>query len=144
MGHESDCSLRRRWVAVNVLAAEPHLALAGAGECCQEAEQGGFAGAIWAIEQNGVSRLNAQLNLCQRCEVAKILGNLLEFESGLRCTFHMPPFSVWFHGVTETGGRVLVRLWHHRVWFLQLDPSIDSFHLVAAIALIHRERLRCG
>ena len=69
---------------------------------------------------------------------------LLEFESGLRCTFYMPRFAVWFHGITETGGRVLVRLWHHRVWYVRLDSSIDSFHLVAAIALIHRERLRHG
>jgi len=69
---------------------------------------------------------------------------LLEFENGLPCTFFMPSFSVWFHGTTETGGRIWVLRWHHRVWLVRLDSSIDTFHLVAAIAFIHRERLRHG
>ena len=69
---------------------------------------------------------------------------LLEFESGLRCTFRMPLFTVWFKGTSETGGRILVRLWQHRIWFVRLDSSINNFHLVAAIAFIHRERLRHG
>ena len=68
----------------------------------------------------------------------------LEFENGLRCTFRMPLFTVWFGGTTETGEQILVRMWHHRVWFLRLDSSINNFHLVAAIAFIHRERLRHG
>ena len=66
----------------------------------------------------------------------------LEFDGGLRCTFYMPRGTVWFHGKTETGGRILVRLWQHRVWPVLLDSSIDDFHLVAASAFIHRERLR--
>jgi len=69
---------------------------------------------------------------------------LLEFENEQRCTFWMPRFTIWFHGMTETGGHVLVRLWHHRVWLVRVDSNIDAFHLVAAIALIHRERLRHG
>ncbi len=68
----------------------------------------------------------------------------IEFESGFRCTFYMPRFAVWFPGIAETGGRVLVRVWHHRVWFVRLDSSINAFHLVAAMAFIHRERLRSG
>lgn len=69
---------------------------------------------------------------------------LLGFESGLRCTFRMPLFTILFRGTTETGGQILVRLWQHRVWLVRLDASIDSFHLVAAIAFMHRERLRHG
>jgi len=69
---------------------------------------------------------------------------LLEFESGLRCTFSMPLFTVWFRGTTETGGRILVRLWQHRIWLVRLDSKINDFYLVAAIAFIHRERLRHG
>ncbi len=53
-------------------------------------------------------------------------------------------FTLWFHGTTKTGGRVRVLRWHHRVWLVRLDSSIDTFHLVAAIAFIHRERLRHG
>jgi hypothetical protein len=68
----------------------------------------------------------------------------LEFESGLRCTFYMPRFTVWFLGMTETSGRFLVQLFAHRVWMVGVDRTIDSFHLVAAIAFIHRERLRCS
>jgi hypothetical protein len=68
----------------------------------------------------------------------------LELESGLRCSFLVPPFTVWFHGIVDGGGRILIRLWHHRVWLAQLDSSINDFYLVAAIALIHRERLRNG
>jgi hypothetical protein len=67
---------------------------------------------------------------------------VLEFEGGLRCTFYMPRGTVWFHGKTETGGRILVNLRQHRVWVVFLDSSIDKFWLVAALAFIHRERLR--
>jgi len=69
---------------------------------------------------------------------------LLEFENGFRCTFSMPLFTVWFKGASETGGRILVRLWQHRIWFVRLDSTINSFHLIAAIAFLHRERLRHG
>ena len=68
----------------------------------------------------------------------------IEFESGLRCTFCLPLFTVWFRGKTETGERILVRLWGHRTWFVRLDPKINNFQLLAAIAFIHRERLRHG
>jgi hypothetical protein len=69
---------------------------------------------------------------------------LLEFESGLRCTFRMPLFTVRFQGSSESGGRFFVRLWQHRIWFVRLDSSINIFHLVATIAFIHRDRLRQG
>ena len=69
---------------------------------------------------------------------------LLEFENGFRCTFSMPLFTVWFKGTSETGGRILIRLWQHRIWFVRLDSTINSFHLIAAIAFLHRERLRHG
>lgn len=69
---------------------------------------------------------------------------LLEFESGLRCVFYLPPFTVLFHGIADTGERILVQRWHHQVWLVGIDSSIDSFPLVAAIVFIHRERLRHG
>jgi hypothetical protein len=69
---------------------------------------------------------------------------ILEFETGLRCTFHMPFFTVWFRGVSETGGHILVRLRQHRAWLVRLDSNINSLYLVAALAFIHRERLRHG
>ncbi len=68
----------------------------------------------------------------------------LEFEGGLRCIFWIPRFTVWFHGETDTGGGILVRMWHHRMWLVGLDSNIDNFWLVAAFAFIHRERLRSG
>jgi hypothetical protein len=68
----------------------------------------------------------------------------LEFEGGLRCTFRMPLFTIWFKGTVETGGQFLVQLWQHRVWLVRIDSNINSFPLVAAIAFMHRERLRHG
>ena len=69
---------------------------------------------------------------------------LLAFESGLRCTFCMPRLTVCFLGKTESGGQILVESRAHRVWMVGIDRSIDSLPLVAAIAFIHRERLRHG
>ena len=55
----------------------------------------------------------------------------------------MPLFTVYFKGWSETGGKVFVRVETHNTWFLQIDEGRDSPQLLAALAFIHRERLRC-
>ena len=68
----------------------------------------------------------------------------LNFADGSRWTFHMPLFTVFFSGVSGSGGAsVRVRLDSHNVWYVLVDPGHDSVHLVSALAFIHRERLRC-
>jgi len=67
----------------------------------------------------------------------------LDFASGERWTFHMPMFTIYFKGWSETGGKVFVRIETHNTWFLQIDEGRDSPQLLAALAFIHRERLRC-
>jgi hypothetical protein len=68
----------------------------------------------------------------------------LEFADHSKWTFHMPLFTVIFRGKSETGGRIQVRLRTHNVWYVLIDPDADSPQLVAALAFIHRERLRCN
>lgn len=68
----------------------------------------------------------------------------LDFAGGPKWTFHMPLFTVSFKGVSDAGARIRVRLWSHNVWYALIDTSADSPRLVAALAFIHRERLRCG
>jgi hypothetical protein len=98
----------------------------------------GFPSAIYQINEGD--------RLIGTIQLRGFLSNkfFLEFASGLRCSFHMPLFTVLFKGSSETGGQILVRLWQHRVWFVRLDSIINNFHLVAAMAFIHRERLRRG
>jgi hypothetical protein len=67
----------------------------------------------------------------------------LDFTSGERWSFHMPPFTIYFKGWSATGGKVFVRLDAHNTWHLQIDEGHDSPQLLAALAFIHRERLRC-
>jgi hypothetical protein len=67
----------------------------------------------------------------------------LDFVGQPKWTFHMPLFSVFFRGQSETGARVQVRLKTHNVWYAKVDADADSFRLAAAMAFIHRERLRC-
>jgi hypothetical protein len=68
----------------------------------------------------------------------------LDFAGGPKWTFHMPLFTVYFKGVSDAGARIRVRLWSHNVWYALIDTGVDSPRLVAALAFIHRERLRCG
>ena len=67
----------------------------------------------------------------------------LEFAGGPKWTFQMPLFTVVFKGVSETGAKVRVRLWTHNIWYVEIDAAADRPQLVAALAFIHRERLRC-
>ena len=68
----------------------------------------------------------------------------LDFASGEKWTFHMPLFTVYFKGQSDTGGKVFVRVETHNTWFMQIDEGQDSPQLLAALAFIHRERLRCN
>jgi len=67
----------------------------------------------------------------------------LDFASGSKWNFSMPLFSVFFSAMSDDGTRVRVRLWSHNVWYALLNPGLENPHLVAALAFIHRERLRC-
>ncbi len=55
----------------------------------------------------------------------------------------MPLFTVYFKGWNVRGDKVLVRLETHNTWLLQIDDRRDSPQLLAALAFIHREHLRC-
>lgn len=66
----------------------------------------------------------------------------LEFNSGLKWNFHMPLFSVFYKGISETGAEIRVRLLRHDTWHVQIAPSLNNLHLIAGLALIHRERQR--
>ena len=67
----------------------------------------------------------------------------LAFDGGEMWTFHLPLFSVFFTGATPNGGQILVRLWSHNTWQVRISAGNDSPRLLAALAFIHRERLRC-
>ena len=43
----------------------------------------------------------------------------LEFTSGEKWTFHMPLFTIYFKGWSDTGGKFFVRLETHNSWLLQ-------------------------
>jgi hypothetical protein len=68
----------------------------------------------------------------------------LDFANGQRWVFRMPLFTVNFGGLSETGAKIRARLWTHNVWYVLIDTNADSPQLVAALAFIHRERLRCN
>jgi hypothetical protein len=66
----------------------------------------------------------------------------LEFHSGSEWTFYIPLFSVHYKAISDGGAEVLVRLFRHDEWYLLFPPGLDSLHLVAALAFIHKERQR--
>ncbi len=68
----------------------------------------------------------------------------LAFTDGQQWTFHMPLFTVMFKGASKGGDAVRVRLWSHNVWYVAIDSEADDLRLIAALAFIHRERLRCN
>lgn len=66
----------------------------------------------------------------------------LNFANGQKWIFRMPLFTVRFGGLSETGEKILVGVRTHNIWYVSIDANIDSPQLVAALAFIHRERLR--
>lgn len=66
----------------------------------------------------------------------------LAFVNGQNWVFRMPLFTVIFGGRSDSGNEIRVSLWSHNIWYAFIDPSVDNAQLVAALAFIHRERLR--
>lgn len=66
----------------------------------------------------------------------------LHFANGQKWIYHMPLFTVIFKGTSEAGGQIHVRLRTHQVWQIWVTPESDTPELIAAIAFLHRERLR--
>jgi hypothetical protein len=66
----------------------------------------------------------------------------LDFSNGQKWVFREPLFTVNFGGWSETGEKIRVRLRSHNIWYVLIDAKVDSPQLVAALAFIHRERLR--
>jgi hypothetical protein len=54
----------------------------------------------------------------------------------------MPLFTVSFEGWSEAGEKIRVRIRTHNIWYVLIDTNVDSPQLAAALAFIHRERLR--
>lgn len=105
-------------------------------ECCRVKLERKWALAQFVMIENG-------LPVCT-IRQRSILRNkfTLDFTNGQKWIFHEPLFAVNFSGLSETGEKIRVRLWSHNVWYAQVDAKIDSPQLGAALAFIHRERLR--
>lgn len=68
----------------------------------------------------------------------------LEFSNGQKWVFRMPLFTINFSGISENGEKIQARLRAHETWYVLIDVVADNPQLVAALAFIHRERLRFG
>ncbi len=66
----------------------------------------------------------------------------LMFENAQNWVFKMPLFTVRFRGHSDSGKDMQVRMRSHNGWYVLVDPSADNPQLVAALAFLHRERLR--
>jgi hypothetical protein len=66
----------------------------------------------------------------------------LNFSNGQKWVFKMPLFTVSFGGWSEEGEKIRVRIRTHNIWYVLIDTNVDSPQLAAALAFIHRERLR--
>jgi hypothetical protein len=97
-----------------------------------------WASAQFALLENGL----------QVCTIKQrsLLRNkyTLAFVNGEHWVFTMPLFTVAFRGVSDAGKEIHVRLGSHNIWWALIDPSADQPQLVAAIAFIHLESLRCN
>lgn len=66
----------------------------------------------------------------------------LTFATGTNWRFGMGLFSVGFGGYSDQAKFVRVRVRSHNLWQVLVDPAADNPQLVAALAFLHRERLR--
>ncbi len=66
----------------------------------------------------------------------------LDFADGRKWLFRIPLFGVRISCQSETGDKILAHYRGHNVWQVQLEPPVDDPRLVAALAFLHRERLR--
>ena len=72
VGDKAQFGFQLRRVLAQVAAVEERPAFAGARESGERAEQGGFAGAVRTIKENGLTGLDTQRDPAQRGEVAKV------------------------------------------------------------------------
>lgn len=78
----------------------------------------------------GLIRLRSPLRNSYRIEIGTDAG----------WTFRMPLFSITFHGRSDVGEEVWVRVWPgKRQWNILLQPGSNSPVLLAALSFIHRE-----
>jgi hypothetical protein len=83
------------------------------------------------------------LTVCTIRQRSPLLNKyMLEFKSGEKWTFQIRLFSVFCKALSASGAEIRVRLFRHDTWYLLFPPGLDSLHLVAALAFIHRERQR--
>ena len=61
-----------------------------------------------------------------------------------RWRFHMPLYTVYFSGSSDTSEAFYVRMRYHEQWYVKISPANDSIPLMASIAFIHRERMQFG
>lgn len=58
----------------------------------------------------------------------------------VRLTFHMPLFTIYFHGGTMDGKRLWVKVWEtKRQWLVLRPPELNHPYLLPALAFVHRE-----
>lgn len=67
----------------------------------------------------------------------------LEFDGGSRWNIHMPMFTVFFRGVSETGAKVLVRVRTRREWYVRISAGFDNLFMMASLAFIIRKKVQC-
>ncbi|HEX3890316.1 MAG TPA: hypothetical protein VHX90_05640 [Verrucomicrobiae bacterium] len=95
----------------------------------------------WALAQ--FMMLENGLSVCTINQRSIFRNKLtLNFANGQKWIFRMPLFTVRFGGLSETGEKIRVGVRTHNIWYVSIDTNVDSPQLVAALAFIHRERLR--
>jgi uncharacterized protein YxjI len=67
----------------------------------------------------------------------------LEFDNGSRWNLHLPMFTVFIKGVSETGAEVLVRVRSRRQWYVRIGAGFDSLPMMGALAFIIRKKEQC-
>ena len=96
-----------------------------------------WARAQFALFENGLSVCTIKQRSLLRNKFT------LDFADGQSWVFRMPLFTVRFGGSSNTGEKIRVSGGRtHNIWHVLIDAKVDSPKLVAALAFIHRERLR--
>jgi hypothetical protein len=81
--------------------------------------------------------------ICTICQRSMMLNRYsLDYSNGPKWTFYLPLFSIFYKGEANSGDEVRVRMVRHDTWKVRISDEADNYHLVAGLALIHRERQR--
>lgn len=80
------------------------------------------------------------------CEIRR-LGLLaktyeIKFNSGAIWHIHIPLFSRFYEGVSNSGARINIQLLRHDTWHVRIFSDCEDIRLLAALAFIHRDRQR--